>query len=83
MVKQSLDNGPLRRPTQPDTGSRSSRDMDFKSIIAAGENPLGQTSISPAQVTRAGQPVGRPDYRWNKGTDSSRWNSDPTLYKEP
>lgn len=79
----SLDNGVMRRPSKPDTGARSSRSMDFKSIIAKGENPNGQTTIAPTEVCRGGQSVGYPSYKWNKGTDGDRWGSNPNLYKEP
>ncbi len=81
MVKQYLDNGPLRRPTKPDTESRSSSDMDFKAIIARGENTNGQTSIAPAEVSRGGQTAGRGYSSWNWGgnTDGGRWNSNPML----
>ncbi len=81
--RQNLDNGVMRKPTKPDTESRSSRDMDFKSIIAKGENPNGQTTIAPTEVCRGGQSVGYPNYRPGKGTDGSRWNGNPNLYNEP
>ena len=78
---QNLDNGVMSKPTKPDTNNRTSRSMDFKSIIADGENPNGQTSISPAQVTRGGETAGRgyDCYRPSKPTDGERWGSNPNL----
>lgn len=78
---QNLDNGVLSKPTSPFTGSRTSRDMDFEAIIKKGENTNGQTSITPAEVSRGGQTSGRgySSYNWGNDTDSRRWNSNPML----
>jgi hypothetical protein len=60
---QSLDNGVMNLPNVPEPGSRQStqarmgKNMDFYSMIAGGENEHGQTTISPAMVTRAGKTV--------------------------
>jgi len=80
---QNLDNGVMRKPTKPDTESRSSHSMDFKSIIAKGENPNGQTSITPAEVSRGGQTSGRgySSWKWGNSTDGDRWNNNPMLNK--
>jgi hypothetical protein len=78
---QNLDNGVMNRPTKPDTGNRTSRSMDFKAIIGEGENTNGQTSITPAEVSRGGQTAGRgyDCWKWGGNTDSKRWNSNPML----
>lgn len=81
---QNLDNGVMRKPTSPFTGSRTSHSMDFESIIAKGENPNGQTTIALSEVSRGGQTAGRGycSYRWGGDTDGGRWNSNPMLNKD-
>lgn len=78
MVK-SLDDGVMRKPTSAFTGSRTSKSLNFYDIIAKGDNPNGQTTISPAEVTRGGESIGYGQQRWRESADGNRWGNNPML----
>lgn len=78
--QNSLDNGVMNKPDVPGPQSRQGtqqrigKNMDFYSMIGAGENEKGQITIAPAQVVRGGEVIREQEDYSRSFHGGERWN---------